>query len=109
MIYKEFEWRDVVKRSLYAVFMIIPMQFLRYLLWEITHKDLYFSDFWKEAINGSGFSDLFTLLGICFATSFLISTTSLSSLPEFFLIRICKQTLTHVLLEQYTALSYSLN
>lgn len=89
MIYKEFEWRDVVKRSLYAVFMIIPMQFLRYLLWEITHKDLYFSDFWKEAINGSGFSDLFTLLGICFATSFLISTTSLSSLPEFFLIRIC--------------------
>ena len=90
MIYKEFEWRDVVKRSLYAVFMIIPMQFLRYLLWEITHKGLYFSDFWKEAINGSGFSDLFTLLGICFATSFLISTTSLSSLPEFFLIRICK-------------------
>lgn len=48
MIYKEFEWRDVVKRSLYAVFMIIPMQFLRYLLWEITHKDLYFSDFGKK-------------------------------------------------------------
>lgn len=90
MIYKEFEWRDVVKRSFYAAFMIIPMQCLRYSLWEITHKDLHFSDFWKEVINGSGFSDLFALLGICFATSFLISTTSLSSLPEFFLIRICK-------------------
>ena len=53
-------------------------------------KTFIFSDFWKEVINGSGFSDLFALLGICFATSFLISTTSLSSLPEFFLIRICK-------------------
>ena len=91
MIYKEFEWRDVVKRSFYAAFMIIPMQCLRYsLVGNYSIKTFYFSDFWKEVINGSGFSDLFALLGICFATSFLISTTSLSSLPEFFLIRICK-------------------
>lgn len=48
MIYKEFEWRDVVKRSLYAVFMIIPMQFLRYLLWEIYKKTFIFLIFGKK-------------------------------------------------------------